>query len=98
MLIDDFCWFIGETVLSGGSWDTRGTESDCQFTGLLTIYTGHYLLRFKCLSWHIGPKKGSVQFSPSDFVSLMSFVREGHIMNTKRPRTLRAEAGDMLGG
>lgn len=50
------------------------------------------LLRFNCLSRHIVPKKGSVQFSPSDLVSLISFVRERQLVDTKEPSTPRAEA------
>lgn len=41
--------------------------------------------------------RGSVQFSPSDLVSLISFVRERHLADTERPSIPRAEDGDMAG-
>ena len=53
------------------------------------------ILRFNCLSSHIVSEKGSVQFSPSDLVSLMSFVREKYLENTERPSMPRTEDGDM---
>ena len=55
------------------------------------------ILRFNCLSSHIVSEKGSVQFSPSDLVSLMSFVSDKHFFNIERPSIPRAEDRDMAG-
>ena len=48
---------------------------------------------------HFVPEKGYVPLVPRDLVSFMSFVRERHLVNTKRLSTPRSEAGDsILGG